>query len=594
MRVEEVRMPGMGSPSLSSFGLAGAFYHRIAIEALLLAVVALVLMAARFFLFGTAFRAHAPLAVRGGDESVTQEPRARELLRWGFGALWLLDGLLQLQSSMPASMTSAVITPAEAGQPHWLVTAMSWGVTAWLRHPIWTASAAVWIQVAIGLWLLLGRSGWFARLGYLLAAGWGLFVWVLGEGLGQTFAPGASWLFGAPGAVLFYVVAALLLVAPWSWWRRDRIPRWTLTAIGAMLIGFAILEAWPGRGFYGPQIPEMIRQMASVSQPAPIAASLRAAAHVIGSHGGLVLNVLTVVVLALVGMSLVTRRALTPALVVFGVFSVLVWWAVQDFGFLGGTGTDPNSMIPELLLVVAAYVGYRATGEVPSEELRFWPETLGQAGRMFGVWIAIVAAVGLVPLGFAALDTSYSVEAALASSGAPFALDRPAPPLALVDQQGSPVSMATFEGKIVVVTDLDPVCTDTCPLIASELRVADLGLPPAVRARTAFVAIAANPVFHSVRDVAVFTRDEGMGSLPNWYFVTSPSLRTLAVTWRNWGIGLSVPQNGVMVVHPDLVYLVGAHGTERWLLPADPSDTHAVQESFSSLLDHYIVAVASR
>jgi len=285
---------------------------------------------------------------------------------------------------------------------------------------------------------------------------------------------------------------------------------------------------------------------------------------------------------------------MTPVLWVFGVFSVVVWWAVQDFGVLGGTGTDPNSMIPELLLVVSAYLGYRASREVVSEERHFWPETLGQAGRMFGVWIAIVAAVGLVPLGYAALDTSYSVQAALASSGAPFALDRPAPPLSLVDQQGRHVSMAGFAGKTVVVTDLDPVCTDTCPLIASELRVADLELSPRVRAQTVFVAIAANPIFHSVRDVAIFTRDEGMGSLPNWYFVTSPSLATLAATWRNWGIGLSVPQNGVMVIHPDLVYLVGPHGTERWLVPADPSHTHAVQESFSSLLDHYIVSVASQ
>jgi cytochrome oxidase Cu insertion factor (SCO1/SenC/PrrC family) len=589
-----VHMPGMGSPSTSSFSLAGAFYHRVAIEALLLAVVALVLAAARFFLFGTAFRPHTPLAVRGGDESVTREPRAREFLRWSFGVLWLLDGLLQLQSSMPASMTSAVIQPVEQGQPHWLVVAMNWGITSWLRHPIWTASAVVWIQVAIGLWLMLGRSGWFARLGYLLTAGWGLFVWIFGEGLGATFAPGASWLFGSPGAVLFYAVAALLLLAPWSWWQRDRIPRWTLSAVGVMLMAFAVLEAWPGRGFYGPQIPGMISSMAATPQPSVIAASIRWIGSVVGTHGGAALNVLTVVILALTGVSLVTKRGMMPALWVFGIFSVVVWWAVQDFGFLGGTGTDPNSMIPELVLVMAVYMAYRSTEEVPSEDRRFWPETLGQAGRMFGVWIAIAAAVGLVPLGFSALDTSYSIELALASSGAPFALHRPAPPLHLVDQRGTPVSMATFVGKTVAVTDLDPVCTNTCPLIASELRVADLELPAAVRARTVFVAIAANPIFHSVRDVAVFTRDEGMGSLPNWYFVTSPSLPTLAATWRNWGIGLSVPQNGIMVIHPDLVYLVGPHGTERWLVPANPSDTHAVEESFSSLLDHYIVSVTSR
>ena len=35
----------------------------------------------------------------------------------------------------------------------------------------------------------------------------GLVVWVFGEAFGGIFAPGATWLFGAPGAVLFYCVA---------------------------------------------------------------------------------------------------------------------------------------------------------------------------------------------------------------------------------------------------------------------------------------------------------------------------------------------------------------------------------------------------
>lgn len=588
-------MPGMGNPGLGSFGLAAPFYHRVALEALFLAMIAFVLIAARFLLYGSAFRNAPALAVRGGDEAGVAvrvpEPRARAVLRYGFGALWILDGLLQLQSAMPSSMLSQVVQPSQVGQPHWLVTLMGWGTDAWIRHPIWSASGVIWLQIAIGLWLVLGREGWFARLGYVFAAAWGLFVWVFGEAMGQTFGHGGSWLIGAPGGVLFYVVAALILLAPYAWWQRDRIPRWVLTGIGVMLIAFGVQEALPGRGFWSFRIPDMVKSMATVPQPALIAGSLRGFHRLLGAHGSEVLNGLTVVILVVVGISLITRRGLRVSIPVFAVFSLLVWWFIQDLGFLGGTGTDPNSMIPELLLVIAMVMGL-SYAEVPERApVHLWPEALGQAGRLFGVWVVVLAAVGLVPLGFSAVDTSYSIEAALATSGAPFQIDRPAAPFALLDQSGTPVSSSQFKGKTLIVTFLDPVCTDTCPLIASELREADEQLTPTERANTDVIAIADNPIFHSVSSAHLFTDREGMASLPNWYFLTSPSLKTLAAVWQSYGVGLSVPQNGVMIVHPDLVYIVNSAGVERWMIPADPSDTNAIQSSFASLVDSLVKGV---
>jgi len=588
-------MPGMGSPSLSSFGLAAPFYHRVAIEALILAVVAFVLIAARFLLYGTAFRGAPALAVRGGDEAgvatLIAEPRARAVLRYGFGALWVLDGLLQLQSSMPTSMISQVIRPSEVGQPHWLVELMQWGTSAWFRHPIWSASGVIWVQIAIGLWLILGREGWFSKLGYLAAAGWGLFVWVFGEAMGQTFGHGGSWLFGAPGGVLFYVAAALVLLAPYAWWQRDKLPRWILMAVGAMLIVFGIQEALPGRGFWSFQIPQMVESMATVSQPGIIAASLRGFHHLLGANGGAVVNGITVAVLVIVGASFVLRKGLRITVPVFALFSVLVWWFIQDLGVLGGTGTDPNSMLPELLLVIVAVMGLSYSEALATQPAGFWPATLSQAGRLFGVWIVVLGLVGAVPLAYATVNTSYSIESALASSGAPFEIDHPAAGFTLLDQSGNTVSSSTFKGKTLIVTFLDPVCTDTCPLIASELREADEQLSPARRADTDVIAIAANPIFHSVRAVHIFTDREGMSTLPNWYFLTSPSLKSLATVWQNYGVGLSVPQNGVMVVHPDLVYIVNPAGVERWMIPADPSETSAVQSSFASLVDSLVKGV---
>ena len=57
-------------------------------------------------------------------------------------------------------------------------------------------------------------AGRWSRLAGLASAGWGLVVWVFGEAFGGIFAPGATWLFGAPGAVLFYCVAGVLIALP--------------------------------------------------------------------------------------------------------------------------------------------------------------------------------------------------------------------------------------------------------------------------------------------------------------------------------------------------------------------------------------------
>ena len=88
------------------------------------------------------------------------------------------------------------------------------GVTIWSNHPIQAASATVWIQVGIGLWLLVAPRGRWSRFGGVASVGWGLVVWAFGEAFGGIFAPGATWLFGAPGAVLFYCAAGILIALP--------------------------------------------------------------------------------------------------------------------------------------------------------------------------------------------------------------------------------------------------------------------------------------------------------------------------------------------------------------------------------------------
>jgi hypothetical protein len=108
----------------------------------------------------------------------------------------------------------------------------------------------VWIQLGIGIWLVSVSSPRWSRLAVLVSAGWALVVWVFGEAFGGIFAPGLSWLTGAPGSALFYAAAGGLLGLASRHWRDPRLGKWLLQVSGVLLLGFAVLQAWPGRGFW--------------------------------------------------------------------------------------------------------------------------------------------------------------------------------------------------------------------------------------------------------------------------------------------------------------------------------------------------------
>ncbi|HXW35361.1 MAG TPA: hypothetical protein VEJ87_12345, partial [Acidimicrobiales bacterium] len=118
-------------------------------------------------------------AVEGGGlplrpDLVSPEPAARRLLRISFGLIWIFDGILQGQSSMPLGLVPQAIQPTASSSPDWVQQVVEFGAKVWDYHPVPAATAAVWIQVGIGLWLLVARSGTWSRLAGLVSAGWGL------------------------------------------------------------------------------------------------------------------------------------------------------------------------------------------------------------------------------------------------------------------------------------------------------------------------------------------------------------------------------------------------------------------------------------
>lgn len=139
----------------------------------------------------------------------------------------------------------------------------------------------------------------------------------------------------------------------------------------------------------------------------------------------------------------------------------------------------------------------------------------------------------------------------------------------LLDQSGRPISLSQFRGKTVVLTFLDPVCWYQCPLQAQDMRLMLDYLPKSARANVALVAVAANPVVHSLASIRAFDREQGLTHLPNWYFLTSGSVSALKNVWQRYYVDVSVPRDG-MVDHGQIFYLIAPNGQVRYL--SNPTD----------------------
>ena len=101
--------------------------------------------------------------------------------------------------------------------------------------------------------------------------------------------------------------------------------------------------------------------MAATRQPAVLHEALSSFSSLAADHGFAV-NLAVVAVLAATGLCLLSGRpaVMRPAAVTAVAVCLAAWVLVQDLGFLGGLGTDPNSMIPQALLLACGLVAVSA------------------------------------------------------------------------------------------------------------------------------------------------------------------------------------------------------------------------------------------
>jgi protein SCO1/2 len=331
---------------------------------------------------------------------------------------------------------------------------------------------------------------------------------------------------------------------------------------------------------------------------------------------------------------------------------------VEDFGFLGGLGTDPNSMIPMALLAVGGWLALTRAAEPATAAVAVagtagtataaavaaagsgpaagpdtagpdtagpdtagpdtagpdtaGPDTAGPGGAepdragtgwrdrvrpaalhrwvtaaTFGTMISLgafgVIVLGAVPMAAAQATPAASTILAESIDGPASPINSPAPDFTLTDQDGKPVTLSSLRGQVVLLTFLDPVCVSDCPLIAQEFRQAGQLLGPS-DPHVKLIAIDVNPLYCQIDYVRAFDRQENLGGIADWRYLTSSPAR-LRQVYHAYGVPAETLPAGAMLGHNDIAFVIDAHGELREELDFDPGPgTAATESSFATEL----------
>lgn len=158
-----------------------------------------------------------------------------------------------------------------------------------------------------------------------------------------------------------------------------------------------------------------------------------------------------------------------------------------------------------------------------------------------------------------------------------------APDFSLRNENGGPISLSQFRGRPVIVTFIDPLCRNFCPLEAKTLNRVVASFPAA--RRPAIVAVSTNRWADARRNLLL---DKKKWNLPNdWHWAIGDPA-ALARVWRGYGIGVSVATKTIAgikvrrITHTEAAYLVDPRGYQRalYLYPFRAPD---VEQSLRSL-----------
>jgi len=143
---------------------------------------------------------------------------------------------------------------------------------------------------------------------------------------------------------------------------------------------------------------------------------------------------------------------------------------------------------------------------------------------------------------------------------------RHAPSFALRDQDGRRVALSSLRSGTVVLTFMDSLCKEACPIEGKMLASAIRQVAPAARPRLVIVSV--DPTGDTPASIRVAIRKWHLPADTTWLMGTHAALRRV---WDAYRITVE-PASGD-IVHSTALYLIDRRGDERagFLLPFVPA-----------------------
>ncbi len=142
----------------------------------------------------------------------------------------------------------------------------------------------------------------------------------------------------------------------------------------------------------------------------------------------------------------------------------------------------------------------------------------------------------------------------------------PAPPIALHDHRGAAVSLADQQGKLVLLTFLDPLCTDDCLLMAQQISFALSRLESDAQ-DVVVLAVNVNENEQSTPAMVEFLASQGLDEDPAWHFLGGDWSRIAEVIEEyHVSAGGAKPEKPDEIAHQDVVFVIDRQGDLRVLI----------------------------
>jgi hypothetical protein len=306
---------------------------------------------------GTLALSSSSVADRAGLQGWTR-PDGRRTLQLVLATIWLVDGILQLQSFFfTKSFGLQMISGMSQGNPSVIARPIAWSGATIGHHAVLTDAFFAVAQTAIAVAIAWRPT---LKIGLSVSIAWAVGVWWVGEGLGGVLNGTANPVNGAPGAVIIYALLAVLL---WPSDRPGQKPSFIAArAVGAPIAKMLWLVLWGSLSYFAVLganrssrgLHNLITTEAT-GEPGWVAWIDHHVASLV-DHRGLGVTIVLAILLLVVALGVYLPGSLANATVVLAAVIGLTFWAVgENFGALFTNGaTDVNSG-PLLILLAASY-----------------------------------------------------------------------------------------------------------------------------------------------------------------------------------------------------------------------------------------------